>query len=409
MNDKFDIFSYIEMVPIKENIEPKPSIESISQRQIQTNILNVHYRFDTDRPSDYIAIFKKLRKSTIQIIVYALQNDQIPKLTFRITGGPQRIISKNTKYPIELQYDDIYLVLPNTTFDSCIPRRIIQTHRSDAITSEMKIIQKALCEMNPEYEYLFFNDERCNKFINKYFNKYIIHAYDLLLPGAYKSDLFRYCYLYVHGGIYIDFKTVPQVPLHTFIYYKTPLVMVHDMSPISICNIFMATASKNPFFEYAIRTIARQIFNKNIGEHLYDITGNVALGKAYNKYLNKPEDTPTDFKQLPHVKILKHIYENNEEKNTVIQNLDKRTLMYKVYSTYYTTHPEVKHWEAWINSNVFKETQLTDFDYEWFGVIDSMPLLSSLQVSSFSPELYDELSPVSDLRFASDVQSILMK
>ena len=30
-----------------------------------------------------------------------------------------------------------------------------------------------------------------------------------MVPGAYKADLWRYCILYIYGGIYIDIKLEP--------------------------------------------------------------------------------------------------------------------------------------------------------------------------------------------------------
>lgn len=29
-------------------------------------------------------------------------------------------------------------------------------------------------------------------------------AYDDLIPGAFKADLFRYCVLFIYGGVYAD-------------------------------------------------------------------------------------------------------------------------------------------------------------------------------------------------------------
>ncbi len=32
----------------------------------------------------------------------------------------------------------------------------------------------------------------------------ITNSFWILYPGAYKADLFRYCILFIHGGIYAD-------------------------------------------------------------------------------------------------------------------------------------------------------------------------------------------------------------
>ena len=53
-------------------------------------------------------------------------------------------------------------------------------------------------------KYEYYNDEDCREFIETYFENKVLKAYDSLIPTAYKADLFRYCILYVKGGIYGD-------------------------------------------------------------------------------------------------------------------------------------------------------------------------------------------------------------
>ena len=43
-------------------------------------------------------------------------------------------------------------------------------------------------------------------FIKSHFSKRVLYAYDKLIPGAFKADLWRYCIIYINGGIYIDIK-----------------------------------------------------------------------------------------------------------------------------------------------------------------------------------------------------------
>ncbi len=54
------------------------------------------------------------------------------------------------------------------------------------------------------WEYRFYNDDEAAEFISMHFPPEVRQAYDDLLPGAFKADLFRYCVLFIYGGIYAD-------------------------------------------------------------------------------------------------------------------------------------------------------------------------------------------------------------
>jgi mannosyltransferase OCH1-like enzyme len=68
----------------------------------------------------------------------------------------------------------------------------------------MKEARNILIEQNPEFEFKLFNEKECSKFIKNNFSDDVYDAYVRLIPYAYKCDLWRYCVLYIHGGIYLD-------------------------------------------------------------------------------------------------------------------------------------------------------------------------------------------------------------
>ena len=59
-------------------------------------------------------------------------------------------------------------------------------------------------KLNPDFKIKYYSDKGSREFIKNNYSKDIINAYDSLIPGAYKADLFRYCVLYKYGGIYSD-------------------------------------------------------------------------------------------------------------------------------------------------------------------------------------------------------------
>jgi len=46
--------------------------------------------------------------------------------------------------------------------------------------------------------------EDAERFLETHFPVEIVQAYRALIPGALKADLFRYCALLIHGGVYAD-------------------------------------------------------------------------------------------------------------------------------------------------------------------------------------------------------------
>ena len=56
----------------------------------------------------------------------------------------------------------------------------------------------SLIELNPEYEYKLYNDTECRLFIkNNYNDNNILFAFDMIVDTNLKSELFKYCYLYI--------------------------------------------------------------------------------------------------------------------------------------------------------------------------------------------------------------------
>ena len=86
-----------------------------------------------------------------------------------------------------------------------IPKVIIQTYHDKS-----KIPQKVyenIKKYAPNYKHIVFDDSQCIKFLKIYYGNKYVEKFNSFEKGAHKADLFRYCYLYKFGGIYIDIKT----------------------------------------------------------------------------------------------------------------------------------------------------------------------------------------------------------
>ncbi len=91
-------------------------------------------------------------------------------------------------------------------YNSVIPLKIYQTWHSKDLPTRMKQSVERLKARHPRFEHFLFDDNDCREFIAKNFDNNVLKAFDSLIPGAYKADLWRYCILYKNGGIYLDIK-----------------------------------------------------------------------------------------------------------------------------------------------------------------------------------------------------------
>lgn len=176
-----------------------------------------------------------------------------------------------------------------------IPKVIMQTYKTSDVRNEIynSTISWLIC--NPEYKYDFYDDERCILFIQKYFPKEVLDAFNNLIPGAYKADLFRYCYLYICGGVYTDIDNICMCNLKNIINDDDIFISVKDRPNACIYNAFIASTPKNPIFKNAIDNILHNVkykiypsnITKNYNDRYLAITGPLCLGKSLNLYLNR--------------------------------------------------------------------------------------------------------------------------
>jgi hypothetical protein len=142
--------------------------------------------------------------------------------------------------------------------------------------------------MNPEYEYLFFDDKACIDFIVENFPD-LLQWYNKLRPGAYKADLFRLLILKKMGGVYLDIKTTCLLPLRDIIPSDIEFMSIRDILKGSVYNGVIACVPDHPIINDTIRRYIDNIKNRNFGINSLDVGGPQTLGRAVNTYLGRGE------------------------------------------------------------------------------------------------------------------------
>jgi len=170
------------------------------------------------------------------------------------------------------------------------PKKSLKIPNTIICTNQFNIADKPLMDninhninINPDYDFLFFNDDDCSHFLKTYFPKEVLKAFHSLVPGAFRSDLFRYCYLYINGGVYIDINKKFIIPLNEIIRFNDEIVLVQDRYDIGIYQAFIAIIPNHILMKNAIDQCIINIKNKRNDLEILEITGPILLQKEFIK------------------------------------------------------------------------------------------------------------------------------
>jgi inositol phosphorylceramide mannosyltransferase catalytic subunit len=87
--------------------------------------------------------------------------------------------------------------------NSGIPKRIIQTGKSVVLPLLSKAAVANIRLLNPDFEYLFFDNRQVEEFIDEKFPEYR-RVFDSFRAPIQRYDFFRYLAVYHFGGFYFD-------------------------------------------------------------------------------------------------------------------------------------------------------------------------------------------------------------
>eukprot|EP01050_Picozoa_sp_SAG11_P000907 SAG11_NODE_33_length_22289_cov_12.857999_38_plen_466_part_00 len=261
-----------------------------------------------------------------------------------------------------------------------IPKTIIQTYSTGNLPQAMLKATESWKHLNPDYNYVFFDDKMCRNFIKENFNKGVVKSFDCLLPGAFKADLFRYCYLYINGGVYTDIDNICMAPLSTIIKKEDSFISVKDNSFANqglIYNSFIASEKNNPVLKKAIDLIVYNVLN-NIYPHsgnkmadMLGISGPRCLAIALNTQIDRPifNDFTVGTQDINNFKFRLLGVINNSKEISHIKTEDDKTVIKVKYVGYKTKN---NYWSLFDMKKVYK---------------NHTPLISCLCVSQNNVEI----------------------
>lgn len=227
--------------------------------------------------------------------IYAVQPKEIFVQNQSNIPQPKEIIEKKPLFNIYSHQPEYELtqhshLKPNITIEPTfnIPFNLFQTWHTLDLPHYMNTTTETLKSENPEFNYYLYDDKMCRDFIQSYYDDDTLYAFDSLIPGAFKADLWRYCVLYVYGGVYLDikYKSVDGFKLSSLMNKEYFVRDYYD----GIYQAFLICLPKNEILMNCIHQIILNAKSKSYTLNALSITGPQLMNKYFTlKQINNLE------------------------------------------------------------------------------------------------------------------------
>jgi len=210
------------------------------------------------------------------------------------------------------------------------PKNIFQTHKSyDYINSKPKVLNAMHSWMKYSYKfnYQFYTNEMCEEFIKNNFDDRVYEAY-MKLPNnvpVMKADLWRYCIVYIYGGIYADSDTICLMDPSILLNDDALFVCVPE-NDVHLCQWVFAAPAHSPILKSIIDLCVQRILETvDIkGEHIiHHLTGPGVFTDGIENYL-KTHNLPTYNDRRKYIKYVDSMLDVFDDKlfhNNIVKHL----------------------------------------------------------------------------------------
>lgn len=214
-----------------------------------------------------------------------------------------KLVSELSGYQIIKHISDITLIKPQ------IPRVIHQTYKTNDLPTEISEVVQRLKDMNPTFEYKFYNDKDCVEFIRENYDEETLNLYLSINPnyGSAKSDFFRYLLMYKVGGVYLDIKSCTTKPLEEVLLPTDEYLLTHweglDWADElkyyfgEFQNWHIICKPNHPFLKRVIEIVKDNIKNYIGGSDKYSVlrvTGPIAYSKGIIELISQHKKNSVD-------------------------------------------------------------------------------------------------------------------
>jgi mannosyltransferase OCH1-like enzyme len=221
----------------------------------------------------------------IQLTNKKLLNKKQKEILNKVKQRQKELIDKHNANVRKMnEYNNLNINFPiKETYNSVIPLKLYTCWHTKELPPLMHNNYENLKTSNPEFEHHLFDENDCREFIKEHFNESVLNAYNSLIPCSYKSDLWRFCVLYINGGIYLDIK-YKCVNNFKLIALTEKEHFVRDRPVNMTYTALIVVNPQNPIMLDCIEHIVQNVRTKYYGKTSLCPTGPGLLGRFFSPH-----------------------------------------------------------------------------------------------------------------------------
>lgn len=160
----------------------------------------------------------------------------------------------------------------------------------------------------------FYDDARCVQFFKDNFPPRVLKHYQSIRKGAHRADLWRYCALWLHGGVYLDIKIPLEMDLLDMFPNRRQHYTVLSAYPQSCFQAILVARKGDPVMHSAIQALL-----------------NTSPSELEKDYAIPTRDLHTLIHKTPEVRKQWHLFQERCGRCVQNQKPDKHNLCCTVY------------------------------------------------------------------------------
>tara|TARA_B110001450_G_scaffold107528_1_gene101764 strand:+ start:195 stop:1976 length:1782 start_codon:yes stop_codon:yes gene_type:complete len=171
-----------------------------------------------------------------------------------------------------------------------VPRILHATGRAAVAGPHTMFAASAPVTAGPAFELRYANDTLARAAIAALCGEHYALAFDCLLPGAFRADMYRMCVMHAVGGVYMDDDIVPLRPLDEVFSLCQPVTVAWDRETFTwwgtkdhdqLQQAMIAAAPGHPLFRCHMDAILRHVRERLVPAHATAITGPIVFHDCY--------------------------------------------------------------------------------------------------------------------------------
>jgi mannosyltransferase OCH1-like enzyme len=159
--------------------------------------------------------------------------------------------------------------------------KLVQFWDTPQAPFEVEILMQSW-QQDPSFEYNRFSKETADVFIEAHFDASVLSAYRSCALPAMQADFFSYCFLYHHGGLYVDADFWNKSGVPAFLENSARgLILLQTGRNVLANNFLFFRKPRDPLLK---TVIAKAVWNisARISNNVSDVTGPAILSGLYS-------------------------------------------------------------------------------------------------------------------------------